>query len=99
MVVRLKKSLNNVMKSILTQKINKVADGFVTVSETDQFTDADYQKQIKIDLESFSAINLSLDIKYREIIYEYFKELMDIASLKSSDGQLNYFKYGFDSTV
>ena len=87
------------MKSILTQKINKVADGFVTVSETDQFTDADYQKQIKIDLESFSAINLSLDIKYREIIYEYFKELMDIASLKSSDGQLNYFKYGFDSTV
>jgi DNA-binding transcriptional regulator GbsR (MarR family) len=87
------------MKPILTEKINKAADDFQTLSKTSHVTDKDYQEKIKIGLDRFADIYNDIDTEDRERICTYFQELMDIVGLKSSGGQLNKFMYGFDPKV
>ena len=42
------------------------------------------------------SIYFELDTENRERVCSYFEELMDIVGLKSSNGQLNKFMYGFE---
>jgi hypothetical protein len=84
------------LKDILTEKINLVADDFKTLADKKISTDKDYQNAIKKGLERFSDIYLQLDTEDRERVCSYIEEIMDIVGLKSSDGLLNNFMYGFD---
>ncbi|WP_242412099.1 DUF4844 domain-containing protein [Flavobacterium sp. Root186] len=84
------------LKSILTEKINLMADDFKKIAESKNPTDENYQNAIKTGLNRFSEIYLELDTENRERICTYFEELMDIVGLESSDGQLNDFMYDFD---
>jgi hypothetical protein len=83
-----------VLKPILTQKINLLADDFEKLSRKGGATDKDYQNVIKIGLSRFNTIYI--DSEEQERICYYVEELMDIVGLESSDGQLNNFRYGFD---
>ena len=86
------------MKPTLTQKINKAADDFKEVAQSENPTDQKYQEKIGIGLKRFSDVYMELDTEDRERVCSYFEELMDIVGLESSDGQLNEFMYGFDPT-
>ena len=87
---------NPKLKPILTQKINNVAEGFQTISKTQNPTEEDYQKEIEKGLASFADIYIELDTEDRERVCHYFEEIMDIVGLESSEGKLNDFMYGFD---
>jgi hypothetical protein len=84
------------MRPILTEKINQAAEDFKSVAVSDNPTDEKYQEKIKIGLSRFSDLYLKIDTEDRERVCMYFQELMDIVGLKSSNGQLNIFMYGFD---
>ena len=84
------------MRPILTKKINKVADNFNIVAQKSNPTNDEYQNQIKLGLESFADVYISLDTEDRERVCHYFEEIMDIVGLESSEGKLNDFMYGFD---
>jgi hypothetical protein len=84
------------LKSILTEKINLVAEDFEKLAEKGSLTDKEYQNAIKNGLMRFSDIYLQLDTEDRERVCSYVEELMDIVGLESSDGHLNNFMYGFD---
>ena len=84
------------MRPVLTEKINKVADDFNELSNSESSTDKEYQKVIEIGLTRFSTAYLDLDTEDRERVCGYFEELMDIVGLESSGGHLNNFLYGFD---
>lgn len=84
------------MRPIFTKKIEQVATDFKTVSESEKPTDKKYQEKIGIGLSRFADVYLELDTEDRERVCSYFEELMNIVGLKSSDGQLNKFMYGFD---
>ena len=84
------------MRPILTEKINKIAIDFQSVSESEKPTTERYQEKIVIGLSSFKNIYLELDTEDRERVCTYIEELMDIVELQSSNGQLNKFMYGFD---
>lgn len=86
------------LKTVLTEKINLVADDFEKLANKGISTDKEYQNAIKKGLERFSDIYLQLDTEDRERICSYFEELMDIVGLESSGGHLNNFMYGFDPT-
>ncbi|NHN27519.1 DUF4844 domain-containing protein [Flavobacterium jejuense] len=86
------------LKSILTEKINLVAEDFEKVARNGNATNKDYQDVIEKGLVRFGSIYLETDIEDRERICSYFEELMDIVGLENSDGQLNNFMYGFDPT-
>lgn len=86
------------LRPILTKKINKIASDFKTISESKKPTDKKYQEKIGIGLSRFSDVYLQLDTEDRERVCTYIVELMDIVALKSSNGQLNKFMYGFDPT-
>lgn len=86
------------LKSILTEKINKAAEDFEEVAQSENPTDKKYQEKIGVGLRRFSEIYIDLDTEDRERVCSYFEELMDIVGLESSDGQLNEFMYGFDPT-
>jgi Domain of unknown function (DUF4844) len=81
---------------IVTEKINLIAEDFRTVAAKETASDKDYQDKIEIGLRRFSDVYLQLDTLDRERICSYVEELMDIVGLKSSDGKLNTFLYGFD---
>ncbi|WP_299782846.1 DUF4844 domain-containing protein [uncultured Formosa sp.] len=87
---------NEKLQPILTEKINNVARDFKQIAETENPTDEKYQEAIKIGLLRFPEIELGYDSEDREKILLYFQEIMDIIELKSSNGQLNNFYYGFD---
>ncbi len=87
------------LKPTLTEKINLAADDFKKIATSDKASAKDYQDKIKIGLERFSDVYLSLDTEDRERVCHYFEELMDIVGLESSDGLLNNFMYGFDPTI
>ncbi|WP_406612751.1 DUF4844 domain-containing protein [Neolewinella maritima] len=59
-------------------------------------TDEEYQDAIKIRLKRFDPYVLDMDTEDRARVANYFKELMNIVRLKSSNGFLNSFVYGFD---
>lgn len=84
------------LRPILTKKINEVAKDFKEISESGNPTDKKYQKAIRVGLLKFPEIELGFDSEDRERILLYFEEIMDIVGLKSSNGQLNNFYYGFD---
>ena len=84
------------MKPILTEKINKAAEDFQSLSKTNNATDKDYQDKIEIRLNRFADIYINIDTEDRERICTYFEELMDIVGVQSSGGHLNNFMYGFD---
>lgn len=83
------------MRSILTEKINKAADDFRAVAESENPTDKKYQDMIEVGLSRFSDIKMELDTEDRERLCGYFEELMDIVGLESSGGHLMMFMYGF----
>jgi len=82
------------LKSILTEKINTVADDFEKLALTQKAIDKDYQDKIEIGLKRFNR--LYLDTEDKEQVCRYVEELMDIVGVKSSDGHLNTFIYGLD---
>ena len=84
------------LRPILTKKINEVAKDFKKISESENPTDKKYQEAIRIGLLKFPENELGFDSEDRERILLYFQEIMDIVGLKSSEGQLNNFYYGFD---
>ncbi|WP_248724318.1 DUF4844 domain-containing protein [Seonamhaeicola sp. ML3] len=84
------------LRPIFTKKINQIASDFKTVAESENATDKDYQKQIRIGLSRFRENDLELDTEDREMVCVYIEQLMDIVGLESSNGQLNKFMYGFD---
>ena len=69
---------------------------FKQISELKNPTEKKYHETIKIGLLKFPEIELGYDSEDRERILLYFQEIMDIIELKSSNGQLNNFYYGFD---
>ncbi|MHB0756851.1 DUF4844 domain-containing protein [Polaribacter sp. M15] len=84
------------LRPILTKKINEVALEFQKISESENPTEEKYQESIRIGLLKFPEVELGYDSEDRERILLYFQEIMDIVGLKSSNGQLNNFYYGFD---
>ena len=84
------------IRPVFTEKINEIATDFKTVAESKKPTDKEYQEMIRIGLSRFAKIYLELDTEDRERVCTYIEELMDIVGLKSSNGQLNKFMYGFD---
>jgi len=86
------------MRQVLIEKINQVAEDFKEIVIEQNPTDKKYQEKIGIGLKRFSGIYLDIDTEDREQVCNYFEELMDIVELKSSNGQLNEFMYGFDPT-
>jgi len=87
---------NENLKSNLTEKVNQVALDFKSIAESNEPTDEKYIEKIRIGLSNFEEVYMDLDTEDRERVCTYFEELMDIVSLKSSNGQLNKFMYGFD---
>lgn len=87
---------DSIMKSILTAKINLVADDFKALAESGNSTEKEYQEKIKTGLQRFKDIYINIDTEDRERVCNYFEELMDIVGLESSEGQLNKFMYGFN---
>jgi hypothetical protein len=83
------------LKSHFTELLNKSADEFIQVSQNHP-TDQKYQQKIKIGLERFNPNYSELDTEDREKICGYFAELMNCVGLKSSDGIINKWLYGFD---
>tara|TARA_A200000113_G_C8649533_1_gene285344 strand:- start:101 stop:340 length:240 start_codon:yes stop_codon:yes gene_type:complete len=69
---------------------------FQKISESENPTEEKYQESIRIGLLKFPEVELGYDSEDRERILLYFQEIMDIVGLKSSNGQLNNFYYGFD---
>ena len=84
------------MRPIFAEKINQAASDFQSIAESDNQTDKKYQEKIGIGLSRFKDVYMELDTEDRERVCTYFEELMDIVGLKSSNGQLNKFMYGFD---
>ncbi|MDB5226346.1 MAG: hypothetical protein JWN78_539 [Bacteroidota bacterium] len=82
------------MRPLLTEKINLAADDFKKLSLKKHPGDKEYLEMIKIGLGRFDGIYL--DTEDKERVCGYFTELMNIVGLKSSDGLLNNFLYGFD---
>lgn len=88
-----------VLKPILVEKLNQVADNFRQVAESGEATDKAYREKIQIGLESFRDVYLRLDTEDKERACRYFEELMDISGLESSNGLLNEFVYGFNMSM
>ncbi|RKD99911.1 uncharacterized protein DUF4844 [Marinifilum flexuosum] len=83
------------MRPILSSKINAIANDFKKIASSDKPSKKKYQDAIGVGLKRFSDVYLSVDTEDRERICLYVEELMDIVGLKSSNGQLNDFMYGF----
>lgn len=82
------------MRPLLSEKVNAAIDDFLTISKKGNPTDATYLDAIHKGLARFEG--LALDTEDRERTALYFQQLMDIVGLKSSEGALNTFIYGFD---
>jgi hypothetical protein len=84
------------MRPIFSKKINDIAVNFQKAANSDAPTIEKFQEQIKIGLLSYKEVYLDLDTEDRERVCTYFEELMDIVGLRSSNGQLNDFMYGYN---
>ena len=84
------------MRNVFTEKINQIALDFKEVAFSNNPTDKKYQEKIALGLARFSEIYLETDSEDLDRICSYVEEIMDIVALKSSDGQLNSFRYGFE---
>lgn len=84
-----------VLKPILTDKVNQAAEDFRQASLKTNPTKEDYLNALDKGLSRFSPYT-PFDTEDRERVGLYFEELMQIVGLKSSDGRLNKFLYGFD---
>ncbi len=82
------------MRPLLSAKVNAAIDDFLTICRKGNPTDATYLDAIHKGLARFE--DLELDTEDRERTASYFQQLMDIVGLKSSEGALNTFIYGFD---
>lgn len=90
---------DELLKPVLVEKLNQVADDFRQVAESGEATDEAYREKIQIGLESFRDVYLRLDTEDKERVCLYFEELMDIVGLESSNGLLNEFVYGFNMSM
>ncbi|MCB2408154.1 DUF4844 domain-containing protein [Hymenobacter lucidus] len=86
------------LRTVLETKINMAADDFREAANSNAPNEELYQVKIGVALKRFEDVYLETDTEDRERICTYFEELMDIFGLKSSNGQLNEFMYGFDPT-
>jgi hypothetical protein len=84
------------MRPLFSERINKIAINFKKVALSDTPTDEDYLLEIKKGLGYFS--DMYSDSEDQERIANYIEELMNIVGLETSEGQLNNFVYGFDPT-
>lgn len=84
------------LRPVLSEKLNLTADEFEMLAVSGKASDKDYQLAIGKGLARFENISLMLDTEDRERLCHYFEELMDIVGVKSSNGQLNTFMYGFE---
>lgn len=85
---------NPQLKESLSRQINKVSQNFKFLALNGHIASLDCQESIKKHLEVFKV--QFLDTEESEKVCEYIQELMDIVGLKSSNGKLNIFLYGFD---
>jgi hypothetical protein len=85
------------LKPLLTSLINKAADDFIEVVNSNPTPDQ-FRGKIKVGLDRFTPYTLRLDTDDRERVCLYYQELMDIVGLESSEGILNNWLYGFDPT-
>lgn len=84
------------LRPVLSEKLNQTATDFEKLTLSGKASDEDYQKAIGKGLARFEGVSLALDTEDRERLCKYFEELMDIAGVKSSNGQLNTFMCGFE---
>jgi len=84
------------LRPVLTEKINQAAEDFRSVALSSNPTQQAYLEKIKIGLKRFENTSVMYDSEDKERVCHYFEELMNIVGLKSSDGILNTFLYGFN---
>jgi len=82
------------LRLIITGKMNKAAQGFLKVAQSENVNPKMFHEEMDISLLQFKEFNL--DSEEVERVCHYYEELMDIVDLESSDGRLNKFRYGFD---
>lgn len=82
------------MRPELIFKLNQAAKDFQRITRSNNASQADLLEVLGEGLDRFKDVYLKLDTEDRELIGNYFEELMDIVGLESSDGQLNNFVYG-----
>ena len=83
------------LKSKLVELTNQSADEFATTLRHEP-TEMTLQENIRTGLARFNLYYLDLDTEDREKVCSYFEELMDCVGLKSSNGVINKWLYGFD---
>jgi uncharacterized UPF0160 family protein len=84
------------LKPVLNKELNRIAETFKFIQSSKNPSDEIYQKAIQIGLKPIEK--LELDTEDRTRVANYIEELMDIVGLKSSNGILNNYVYGFDPT-
>ncbi|PTQ97958.1 uncharacterized protein DUF4844 [Mucilaginibacter yixingensis] len=83
------------IKEQLTDLINKSADDFSHTVKTNP-TENNFRENIKIGLARITESGLQLDSEDEERVGKYYEELMDCVGLKSSEGIINDWVYGFN---
>lgn len=84
------------IRSSLTEKINLAAEDLRSVAKQANPVKQDYLNMIRNGLQRFGNSEFMFDTEDRERVCHYFEELMGLVELKSSEGLLNTFMYGFD---
>tara|TARA_R110001632_G_scaffold47202_6_gene119621 strand:+ start:21657 stop:22058 length:402 start_codon:yes stop_codon:yes gene_type:complete len=85
---------DEVYRPELTNLINLSADDFIEIVGKEEPTAKEYQEKIKEGLERFSTVYQDLKTADIERICSYYKELMDIVNLNSSNGYISKFRRG-----
>lgn len=85
---------DEVYRPELTSLINLSANDFIEIAGQEEPTAKEYQEKIKEGLERFSTVYQDLKITDIERICSYYKELMDIVNLNSSNGYISKFRRG-----
>ncbi|AZA89071.1 DUF4844 domain-containing protein (plasmid) [Chryseobacterium shandongense] len=80
-------------KKILKNLFNNIIDEFIAGAESN-FNNKDYVNLISKSVIRFDTYNL--DTEDREYICTCFEKIMDAVDLKSSEGVLNEWMYGFN---
>lgn len=86
------------LKPIAEKKLHRLANTFEFISTSSNAEDKHYLLAIHKMIQELKPYELDLSIHDKTIIANYIEELMDIVQLKSSNGILNGFVYGFDPT-
>lgn len=85
---------DEVYRPELTNLINLSVDDFIEIVSKEEPTAKEYQEKIKEGLERFSKVYQDLKTVDIERICNYYKELMDIVNLNSSNGYISKFRRG-----